>query len=418
MSSEGGTHRPGHRGAEVTPGSTRLGSGAALSLEDEPRAGGDGLTPTTGGVLSASVRRTLKEGEIPNTAHRLRARRRVRGVPADRVDYVQQLATKRARVVTATSHIPALELIYTRPVEPAEPIVGYRGRAKLIVVPGREHRPLRPHAETTRSSTSRLAACSRRRWRRSPARVRALIADPPDAARRCSCPYDPLRRRRAPRARSARGPLAREPRAHGRARGGRTRGRRRCVTFVLQRDRAPSRDELSEAGKRPARRCCPRVVGVAVNFHDADAPQILGPETLVLDGVRSPRTASARRYHLASFGSFVQAHREQAARVHALVVARDRARSSSATRPPRRAGTAGAARPRCSTSTAARARSRWRWRTPSNERDDGRVVRAGDAERAHRGRGAGALQPGGPHRRRRRGGRPARRSRTSSSTPW
>jgi 23S rRNA (uracil1939-C5)-methyltransferase len=90
------------------------------------------------------------------------------------------------------------------------------------------------------------------------------------------------------------------------------------VTFVLQRDRAPSREELKEAA-RALRALLPRVVGIAANFHDADAPQILGPDTLPLDGVTRAQDRIGGVYHLATFGSFVQAHREQAARVHTMI---------------------------------------------------------------------------------------------------
>ena len=90
-------------------------------------------------------------------------------------------------------------------------------------------------------------------------------------------------------------------------------------TFVLQRDRSPSRDELKEAA-RALRPYLPRVVGIAANFHDADAPQILGPDTLPLDGATRAQDRIGQTYHLASFGSFVQAHREQAARVHQMIV--------------------------------------------------------------------------------------------------
>ncbi len=90
------------------------------------------------------------------------------------------------------------------------------------------------------------------------------------------------------------------------------------VTFVLQRDRAATREELKEAA-RALRPMLPRVVGVAANFHDADAPQVLGPDTLPLDGAMRAQDRIGSVYHLATFGSFVQAHREQAARVHAMI---------------------------------------------------------------------------------------------------
>ena len=91
------------------------------------------------------------------------------------------------------------------------------------------------------------------------------------------------------------------------------------ATFVLQRDRAATRDELRDAA-RLVRPQLPNVLGIAVNFHEADAPQILGSETLHLDGATRAQDRIGNTYHLASFGSFVQAHREQASRVHAMII--------------------------------------------------------------------------------------------------
>src|SRR5258708_24335011 len=58
------------------------------------------------------------------------------GCPIIGLPYAEQLAMKRGRVVQALARYPALELVYTEPVAPALPIVGYRTRAKLIVAPG------------------------------------------------------------------------------------------------------------------------------------------------------------------------------------------------------------------------------------------------------------------------------------------
>src|SRR5690348_9477228 len=57
------------------------------------------------------------------------------GCPIIALPYGEQLAMKRGRVVQSVSRYPALDLIYTEPVAPAEPIVEYRTRAKLIVAP-------------------------------------------------------------------------------------------------------------------------------------------------------------------------------------------------------------------------------------------------------------------------------------------
>ncbi len=67
-------------------------------------------------------------------------------------------------------------------------------------------------------------------------------------------------------------------------------------------------------------RALPDVVGVAANFHDDGSPQVLGRETLPLAGATSATDRVGQSLHEATFGSFVQAHRGQASRVHALLV--------------------------------------------------------------------------------------------------
>jgi 23S rRNA (uracil1939-C5)-methyltransferase len=64
---------------------------------------------------------------------------------------------------------------------------------------------------------------------------------------------------------------------------------------------------------------CPDVAGVAVNFHEGDAPQILGAETVLLHGAAFAHDRVGRSLHRATYGSFVQAHRGQAERVHQLI---------------------------------------------------------------------------------------------------
>src|SRR5262245_5848179 len=57
------------------------------------------------------------------------------GCPVIALPYGEQLALKRGRVVQSASRYPTLELVYTEPVQPAQPINGYRTRAKLIAAP-------------------------------------------------------------------------------------------------------------------------------------------------------------------------------------------------------------------------------------------------------------------------------------------
>src|SRR5438105_3445803 len=58
------------------------------------------------------------------------------GCPIIALSYSEQLSLKRGRVVQSVARYPALELVYTEPVAPAQPAIGYRTRAKLIVAAG------------------------------------------------------------------------------------------------------------------------------------------------------------------------------------------------------------------------------------------------------------------------------------------
>jgi 23S rRNA (uracil1939-C5)-methyltransferase len=270
------------------------------------------------------------------------------GCPLIELDYTRQLASKRSRVAGATGHYPSLESVITLPVAPAEPIVGYRGRAKLVVSPtgaiGLYDRS--GHHDVVDIPSCRVLAPA---LAEVAATLRTLIAAPPTDVRPLLLPYDPLAGgvlraidlrevHLPPESVAASGAAsdaasgAASDAASGAASGAASdtapaaaperEGEPRVgvlVTFVLQRDRSVSRDELREAG-RAIRPLLPRVLGVAANFHDAEAPQILGSETLVLDGAASAEDCIGPTYHVASFGSFVQAHRGQAARVHSLLV--------------------------------------------------------------------------------------------------
>jgi 23S rRNA (uracil1939-C5)-methyltransferase len=234
------------------------------------------------------------------------------GCPLIEHDYGQQLALKRAKVAAAAAYYPALDTMQTRSVEGADTIVGYRTRAKLMVSPagaiGLYNRS--GHHEVVDIPGCRVLA---QPLADVAATLRALIAAPPAEARPLLLPYDPVAGGvlRAVDLREVRLPKPRE---------GAEDGSGVLVTLVLQRDRAPSREDLRDAG-RALRPLLPKVLGVAVNFHDAEAPQILGPETLVLDGLPQAEDRIGESYHIASFGSFVQAHRDQAARVHRAILA-------------------------------------------------------------------------------------------------
>jgi 23S rRNA (uracil1939-C5)-methyltransferase len=90
------------------------------------------------------------------------------------------------------------------------------------------------------------------------------------------------------------------------------------VTFVVERERATDVEVLREAAEELIA-ALPEVVGVAVNYHVGDTPQVLGSETVALAGAASAPDRVGSSVHLATFGSFVQAHRGQAERVQALI---------------------------------------------------------------------------------------------------
>jgi len=155
---------------------------------------GPGDTPGTAGtgrgILSNPTRRTLRAGEIPSTMIECVHAEQCGGCPLIGMDYAQQLTTKRARVVSAIVHYPALELLYTRQVVPGDQIVGYRGRAKLIVSPqggiglyGRTGNHDVVDIPNCRVLAPALADVT--------TALRALIANPPAEARSLLLPYDP-----------------------------------------------------------------------------------------------------------------------------------------------------------------------------------------------------------------------------------
>jgi 23S rRNA (uracil1939-C5)-methyltransferase len=224
------------------------------------------------------------------------------GCPIIGLPYAEQLAMKRGRVVQAVARYPALELVYTEPVAPALPVVGYRTRAKLIVAPGGRvglfakgggHQVVDiPRCRVLSPALSRVVTALRDR----------IVAAEADGG--ALAPFDGGERG------ALRAVDLREVRDGDEA--------RILVSFVVQRGRLASVDRLVHAAQE-LMTAAAEVVGVAVNFHEGEAPQILGSETQVLAGAASAPDRLGASVHLATYGSFVQAHRGQAARVHALL---------------------------------------------------------------------------------------------------
>jgi 23S rRNA (uracil1939-C5)-methyltransferase len=216
--------------------------------------------------------------------------------------YTEQLALKRGRVVQSMARYPALELVYTNPVLEALETTAYRTRAKLIAAPGARlglfakggghHVVDIPRCIVLAPVLARVAT-----------QLRAKMAEW-EASRAPLAPFDP----------QGEGWLRavdlRETREGESV--------RVLVTFVVERERAEDVEVLRQAAKELIA-AVPEVVGVAVNYHAGDTPQVLGNETVALAGAVSAPDRIGASLHLATFGSFVQAHRGQAEQVHALV---------------------------------------------------------------------------------------------------
>lgn len=224
------------------------------------------------------------------------------GCPYIELPYDEQLHRKRERVEAALARHGELRGITTQPCVGADPIVGYRSRAKLMVAPGpriglygRHGRHVVvdiPQCLVLSPALREVADVLRRSIEESSSPV--LV------------PFDPT---------TNEGVLVaidlREVQNDGSA--------GVLVTLVLDTGNAPSQSVLEEAGEA-LRRASNRVLGVAANLRARSAPQVLGPETVVLVGPSHARDKLGRVFQLASYGSFVQAHRGQAARIHELLV--------------------------------------------------------------------------------------------------
>jgi 23S rRNA (uracil1939-C5)-methyltransferase len=223
------------------------------------------------------------------------------GCPLMGLPYSEQLQLKRDRLVQAIGRYSALEVV-PEAVLPARPISGYRTRAKLIVAPGGalglyakgggHHVVDIPHCLVLAPALTRVAAYLRQR-----------IADA-ERAGGALAPFGP------PGGGALRAIDLREAVTGDEG--------RVLVTFVVDRSRIGSLSPLEDAA-RELMRAVPQVAGVAANLHDGEQPQILGSETVTLAGIAAIEDRVGASVHLATFGSFVQAHRGQARTVHRLI---------------------------------------------------------------------------------------------------
>ncbi len=213
--------------------------------------------------------------------------------------YADQLVHKRGRVVSALARYPTLELVYTDPVASADPVVEYRTRAKLIVsragdiglyARGGGHEVVDiPNCRVLSPLLSRVAVI-----------LRATV-------RRDEKEGGPL----APMSVDGQGTLrALDLRE--------IRGEQEGVLVTFVAERTANVERMRDAAKALCAEA-PYVLGVALNLHAGESPQVLGAETIVLCGVASAFDRVGDSMHLATYGSFVQAHRGQTERVHRTI---------------------------------------------------------------------------------------------------
>jgi 23S rRNA (uracil1939-C5)-methyltransferase len=213
------------------------------------------------------------------------------GCPAIGLAYGEQLAHKRARVEAALARHGVLCDVAVREIAAADPIEGYRVRAKLVVG---EHGELGLYARGGQHEVLDIPGCRvlAPRLSGTVARLRAWLAAASQELRR-----------------GLRGIDVREVEGAG-----------ALVTLIL--DARDERDEARLAALAASVRACSEdVATVAASFQAG--PQLLGRGLRVLSGSERlrDRGAPAAPWIHAVPGAFVQAHRGQAARLQARVCA-------------------------------------------------------------------------------------------------
>ncbi len=220
------------------------------------------------------------------------------GCPLIRVAYSNQCATKRARVVQAIAPYATLAAVEVAPTLPAEAIVDYRVRAKLIVGRGPSiglYDSGRRHQIVDIPECLVLAPL----LRRTADAMRALLREPSEHAGAALIPST---------GHGVGALCALDLRLSTDASGTQSV----LLTLVLDEARVPDEPRLVAAAAA-IQAIAPWVAGVAVNQRSAHAPQVLGPSTRVIAGASLVRDHDpAGAYQLSGYGAFVQAHPEQA----------------------------------------------------------------------------------------------------------
>lgn len=221
------------------------------------------------------------------------------GCPILSIRYPEQLALKRSRVVASMARYPSLELAYTEAVLGASPTTQYRTRAKLIVAAGGS---IGLYAKGGGHHVVNITQC--RVLSPSLADVAALM--------RTEIRHDE----------EVRGPLSSFD-SGGSLRAIDLReisGERPGVLMTWVMTTTRIRDRAAMVARANAMlKAHPLILGIALNLHSGESPQVLGPTTETIAGVTFAIDQIGETQHQATYGSFVQAHRGQAAKVHELL---------------------------------------------------------------------------------------------------
>jgi 23S rRNA (uracil1939-C5)-methyltransferase len=232
------------------------------------------------------------------------------GCPLIALPYDEQLAHKSDRVARAVAPYAELAHLVILPTLAANPITGYRVRAKLMVAPGGHVGLYKaggghevtdiPGCRVLSHTLAKVADAVRARVKRDEETGGALASRSKGGALRAvdlrevdgageSPPFDT----------------------------------KVLVTLVVERRPEGSGvrlESLREAAQQLAQETA-SIVGVAVNYHDGASPRVLGSETVRVFGGAGGNDRRGAGAQDAPFGAFVQAHRGQAERVRELVAA-------------------------------------------------------------------------------------------------
>jgi 23S rRNA (uracil1939-C5)-methyltransferase len=215
--------------------------------------------------------------------------------------YAQQLSAKQQRVQAALDRYPPLAALRASPAQPADAPLAYRTRAKLVVAEGGA---IGLYGKEGGHEVVDIPDCRVL----SPA-ILAAVRGLREALAEGRLSLAPGLVLLAVDLRE----LVDEPPA------------RVLLTLVLRRDLAPPAELLRPLAQQLLGSIA-GVSGVACSFREADSPRVLGQEPMHLAGEVSGRDRVGSAYHYGTFGTFVQANRGQAARVHHLIAEQIRAR--------------------------------------------------------------------------------------------